>query len=161
MGVLVEGTLMLGILVEGTLTDGTLVGGTFTDGTLVGGTLTPGKLTPATLTAGAVTEGTATVDGRPGTDTAPATVLTDAPRAAPQRPAANAFTVVCRRLRLCAGMFSALPSDTRLANASCSERYSLLEASTFGVRLVKKDPFDLRVGVASLMAERGGDDSPS
>jgi hypothetical protein len=125
-----------GMLVEGTFTDGTLGEGTFRPGTL-----TPATLTPATLRPGAVTAGTATMDGAPGTDTAPATVLTEAPSAAPQRPTASAFAMVCRRLRRCASMFShrALPS----------------------MRLLKKDSFALRVGVASSMAERGGDDSPS
>ncbi|HEV2923696.1 MAG TPA: hypothetical protein VGW98_06665 [Solirubrobacteraceae bacterium] len=111
---------MAGMLVEGTLTAGTVVEGTVRPGTLTPATLTPATLTPATLTPatptpGAVTAGTATADGAPGTDTAPATVLTEAPRAAPQSPAASAFTVVCSRLRRCASMFShrALPSDTR------------------------------------------------
>jgi hypothetical protein len=75
----------VGVLVEGTLTVGTLVEGTLTVGTLTPGTLTPGTLTPGTLT--------------PGTDTASATALTEAPSAAPQRAAASAVTVVCRRLR--------------------------------------------------------------
>jgi hypothetical protein len=101
---------MAGMLVEGTLTDGTLV-----EGTLRPGTLARATLTPATLTPGGVTAGTAPIDGAPDTDTAPATVLTEAPSATPQRPTANAFTVVCRRLRRCASMFShrALPSYTR------------------------------------------------
>jgi hypothetical protein len=149
----------MGVLVEGTLTDGTLVEGTLTDGTLVEGTLTEGTLVEGT----GPTEGTASVDGAPGTDTAPATVLTEAPSAAPQRPAASAFIVVCRRLRRCAGMFShrTLPSDPPPASASWPDPYSLLVASTVAVMLVKKDAFALRAGVASSLAERGGDDSPS
>ena len=112
-GVLVEG--IVGMLVEGTLTDGTLV-----EGTLGPGTLTPGTLMSPTLTPGAmVTEGPASVAGAPCTETAPATVLTDAPSAAPQSAAASAFTVLCRRLRRCADMFSrrALPSGPPPADA--------------------------------------------
>jgi hypothetical protein len=173
VGVLVEGTLTVGTVVEGTLTDGTLVEGTLTDGTLVEGTLRVGTPTPATVAPGALTpltptparpsERTATVDCARGTDTAPATALTEAPSAAPQRPAASAFIVGCRRLCRCAGTFShrALPSDPPPANASCPEPYSLLVASTVAVRLLKKDAFALRVGVAPSLAERGGDDSPN
>jgi hypothetical protein len=131
----------VGTLVEGALTAGTLV-----EGTLTPGTLTPPVLTPGTLTPGTLTEGTAIADDAPGTDTAPATALTEAPSAAPQRPVASAFTVVCRRLRRCAGMFRhrALPSDGPPANASSSEPYSLLVASTIVVRLMNKDAFALR-----------------
>jgi hypothetical protein len=146
-GVLVEGTLTDGTLVEGTLADGTVVEGTLTPGRLTPGTLTPARLTPGTLTPGTptlgTTEGTASVDGAPGTDTAPATALTEAPSVAPQRPAASAFIVVCRRLRRCAGMFShrTLPPDPPPAIAPWPEPYSLLVASTVAVRLVKKDAF--------------------
>jgi hypothetical protein len=120
----------VGVLVEGTLTVGTLVEGTLTDGTLALGTLTPGMLTPGTPT-----EGTASADGAPGADTAPAAALTEAPSAAPQRPAASVFTVVCRRLLRCVGMVShrALPSDTPPANAPSSEAYCLLVASTIAL----------------------------
>jgi hypothetical protein len=111
VGVLVEGTLTVGTLVEGTLTVGTLVEGTLTVGTLTVGTLTPAVLGRGTLTCTLI-EGTAAVVGVPGSDTAPATALTEAPSAAPQRPASSPFTVVARRLRRCAGMVShrAVPS---------------------------------------------------
>jgi hypothetical protein len=144
----------------GALVEGTLVEGTLTDGTLVEGT--PGTLTPGTPTLG-TTEGTASVDDAPGTDTAPATALTEAPSAAPHRPAASALIVVCRRLRRCAGMFShrALPPDPPPASASWPEPCSLLVASTVAVTLVKKDAFALRAGVAASLAERGGDDPPA
>jgi hypothetical protein len=128
VGVPVEGTLTVGTLVDGALTEATLVEGTLTVGTLTPGTLTPGTLTPSsltsrTLTPGTLTEGTATAGSVPGAETAPATALTDAPSAAPQTPAASAFTVMCRRLRRCAGIFShrALPADPPGANASWSE----------------------------------------
>jgi hypothetical protein len=149
--------LTVGTLVEGTLSAGTLAAGTPTPDGLTLGTLTPAMPMPAMPMPDTPSEWTATVDGAPGADTAPATALTDAPSAAPQAPAASAFTVICRRLRLCAGMFShrALPSDPPPANAACSEPYSLLVASTVSVRLVKKDAFALRVAVAPYIAERG------
>jgi hypothetical protein len=137
VGVLVEGTLTVGTLGEGTLTVGTLAPGTLAPGTLTPGTLTPATRTPGTLrpgmlTPGTATVGTATADGAPGAETVPAAALTEAPSAAPQRPAVRVFTVVCSRLRRSVGMFShrALPSDTPPANAPASEPYCLLVAST-------------------------------
>jgi hypothetical protein len=132
VGVLVEGTLTVGTLVAGTLTAGTLTAGTLAPGTLTPAALTPATLRPGMLTPGTPTDATASADGAPGADTVPAAALTEAPSAAPQRPAARVFTAVCSRLRRCVGIFShrALPPDTAPANAPASEPHCLLVAST-------------------------------
>jgi hypothetical protein len=119
VGTVVDGTLTVGMVVDGTLTPGTVAPGTLTPGTLTPGTVAPGTLTAGTLTPATLSDGTASVDAARGTETAPATALTEAPSAAPQRPATTALTVVCRRLRRCAGIFShrALPSGPPPANA--------------------------------------------
>jgi hypothetical protein len=177
VGVLVEGTITLtvpgsgtltvGTVASGTLTVGTVPNGTLTVGTVANGTLTletptPGTVTPSTPTAGTPTEGTATVDVAAGTDTAPATALTEAPSAPPQRPTRRAFAVLGRRLGRCAGIVShrAVPLDPP-TNTPWVKRYRLVVAPTLAVKLMKKDAFALRVGVSSSMAGRGGDDSPS